>query len=535
MKLKDLLFLCFMSVLAGCSSTAVYTHHIIHGTTYHDNVETGGKWLWNYLHEDPYYQTRKEYPQVSINAVGYVDLKGHPTLQVGADILRNSLTFPGGRPATAVLQLHVVSPDGVDTTTRRQLTIAWRADRINYSYQKHLQVPPGKYTVHVQLSDRANGQTTERTARTDSLRFTLRVTNATADSPLALRARLMQFTADSLPAPWNHFYYSHKYRRSSLTFRGIDYTDSMIVHRERRTLTAQGSVEIRFRFQRPPRGNYRFIVQTGQGQLKGRAFAVRSLDFPTVKTPRERAAPLIYLMRRDSLRAASGMKTLLQKATRKGMMLQGHSFSRIKTNTKAYEVLMATFNRDSLRAAVKCFWQSHIADPKKARKAAALYYRRVAAANQLFSNYKEGWKTVRGMIYILFGSPSFIWHVKPLHELPSGHVSEIGWYYRDNGRFTFLNEYFNEYNNPNSWGELRAIGLYQSRSQSRSFPFQQFLLEGRPPGSTPARHVFVELIHYKQRLWLSGDILQEMIYYHGSGIQRVGRCQGSNGSNMQTH
>ena len=36
------------------------------------------------------------------------------------------------------------------------------------------------------------------------------------------------------------------------------------------------------------------------------------------------------------------------------------------------------------------------------------YYRRVEKANKLFTNYKEGWKTDKGMIYLILGPPSRI-------------------------------------------------------------------------------------------------------------------------------
>lgn len=37
------------------------------------------------------------------------------------------------------------------------------------------------------------------------------------------------------------------------------------------------------------------------------------------------------------------------------------------------------------------------------------YYRRVELANVYFSSYKEGWKTDRGMIYIIFGTPEEVY------------------------------------------------------------------------------------------------------------------------------
>jgi GWxTD domain-containing protein len=45
-------------------------------------------------------------------------------------------------------------------------------------------------------------------------------------------------------------------------------------------------------------------------------------------------------------------------------------------------------------------------DQDRARRFMKSYYRRVEVANQLFTSYKEGWKTDRGMIYIIFGPPN---------------------------------------------------------------------------------------------------------------------------------
>lgn len=45
------------------------------------------------------------------------------------------------------------------------------------------------------------------------------------------------------------------------------------------------------------------------------------------------------------------------------------------------------------------------ADEDRARKLIKSYFQRVELANTYFTSYKEGWKTDRGMIYIIFGLP----------------------------------------------------------------------------------------------------------------------------------
>jgi len=44
-------------------------------------------------------------------------------------------------------------------------------------------------------------------------------------------------------------------------------------------------------------------------------------------------------------------------------------------------------------------------DTERAKNFMRTYFRRVELANEFFTSYKEGWKTDRGMIYIIFGLP----------------------------------------------------------------------------------------------------------------------------------
>jgi hypothetical protein len=40
------------------------------------------------------------------------------------------------------------------------------------------------------------------------------------------------------------------------------------------------------------------------------------------------------------------------------------------------------------------------------------YFKRVELANQFFSSFKEGWKTDRGMVYIIYGIPDEVYKFK---------------------------------------------------------------------------------------------------------------------------
>ncbi|MCC5928022.1 MAG: GWxTD domain-containing protein [Cyclobacteriaceae bacterium] len=51
------------------------------------------------------------------------------------------------------------------------------------------------------------------------------------------------------------------------------------------------------------------------------------------------------------------------------------------------------------------FWLTNTRSEDGARTGIRLFYRKVQESNYLFTNYKEGWKTDKGMVYIIFGPP----------------------------------------------------------------------------------------------------------------------------------
>ena len=73
-----------------------------------------------------------------------------------------------------------------------------------------------------------------------------------------------------------------------------------------------------------------------------------------------------------------------------------------------HEKLMAISDPKQQKLAVDRFWLSNIKNTNKAIQIIELFYERVEEANKQFSNYKEGWKTDMGMMYILFGPPWYV-------------------------------------------------------------------------------------------------------------------------------
>lgn len=76
------------------------------------------------------------------------------------------------------------------------------------------------------------------------------------------------------------------------------------------------------------------------------------------------------------------------------------------STSKEMESLQAS---EELKPALDRYWLKLFnGDTKKAAQVIRLYYRQLKEVNMMFTTYKEGWKTDRGMIYLIFGPPQQI-------------------------------------------------------------------------------------------------------------------------------
>lgn len=110
-----------------------------------------------------------------------------------------------------------------------------------------------------------------------------------------------------------------------------------------------------------------YLVQRDTNATQGFAFRAES-DYPKLAKLESLADPLIYIC-------------------------TPQEFERIKLakgDKKAFDRVILSITKNAERA--KDFMRA--------------YFRRVELANHYFSSYKEGWKTDRGMIYIIFGLPN---------------------------------------------------------------------------------------------------------------------------------
>jgi GWxTD domain-containing protein len=127
--------------------------------------------------------------------------------------------------------------------------------------------------------------------------------------------------------------------------------------------------------------------------------------------------------------------------------LKPHSLSDFKLSVDALRHIateaeldsMTAFSSSASRKAFRAFWRRHNPDTTRAfNTAMAEYYRRVDEAIKRFSsaNETDGYRTDRGRIYILFGSPSFVNRLLKPNSAPS----EIWTYEKLKRRFFFTDQ-----------------------------------------------------------------------------------------------
>jgi GWxTD domain-containing protein len=75
------------------------------------------------------------------------------------------------------------------------------------------------------------------------------------------------------------------------------------------------------------------------------------------------------------------------------------------TNKDEFEKLHASKDK---KAAVDKYWLDLAGNEDRARELISKYYNRVQDANRYFTSYTEGWRTDRGMVFLVFGPPDAV-------------------------------------------------------------------------------------------------------------------------------
>jgi GWxTD domain-containing protein len=145
----------------------------------------------------------------------------------------------------------------------------------------------------------------------------------------------------------------------------------------------------------------------------------------------------LYFITADTVKMSSGITFLcvdehFPRLTRPEKLIKPLLY--ISTNQEINEFANAQIPKKALD---DFFLKLTSGNPIVAKQAIKSYFRRVATANELFSNYKEGWKTDRGMVYIVLGSPSSVQHSRE---------REV-WTYKQNQNFSEITFTFNKKTN----------------------------------------------------------------------------------------
>lgn len=85
-------------------------------------------------------------------------------------------------------------------------------------------------------------------------------------------------------------------------------------------------------------------------------------------------------------------------------------------------------NSGSPKFAFEQFWIRNAGGKEKAKTAISSFYNRVTWSNALFTNYKPGWKTDKGLIFLIFGKPDQVYRTNRKER----------WMYLDGQEFEFI-------------------------------------------------------------------------------------------------
>lgn len=153
-----------------------------------------------------------------------------------------------------------------------------------------------------------------------------------------------------------------------------------------------------FQFNEPKTGLY--FIQTDTTQKTGLGLINPGNDFPYFKNSESLVYPLEYLM-----------------------------------STAEFNQLLGSSNK---KLSVDNFWIGCGGNLNRARELIRIYYNRTLYANIYFTSFTDGWRTDRGMIYLMFGPP------KAVKKTPEKET----WIYSDRMNYKVLQFVFNRVDNP---------------------------------------------------------------------------------------
>ena len=96
--------------------------------------------------------------------------------------------------------------------------------------------------------------------------------------------------------------------------------------------------------------------------------------------------------------------------------------------------LNSLYRAQNQKLALDNFWLSCGGNIEKARELIRIYYNRVLYANYYFTSFTDGWRTERGMIYVMYGPPDILYktndgeswgYIKPVVKSRWGNTVQV--------------------------------------------------------------------------------------------------------------
>jgi GWxTD domain-containing protein len=214
----------------------------------------------------------------------------------------------------------------------------------------------------------------------DSLRAVFTVWHPEKVVGRSIEILLLHNVTDTLPG--NPPYYLSP-PTGSLRYMGVDLRSADTIWRSEVNLEGEplDSILISLAAMRPGFNELAFRAvgeRCGEGDepeemVRRRFFVVLDREYPRVTRLRQMTEALVYL-----------------------------------ASEKEFNAIRAVATEDERRRKFDQFWLQLGETPQAAANLIKQYYTRMEEANRLFSSFKEGWKTDRGMVYMIFGPPSLI-------------------------------------------------------------------------------------------------------------------------------
>lgn len=113
----------------------------------------------------------------------------------------------------------------------------------------------------------------------------------------------------------------------------------------------------------------------------------------------------------------------------------------VTTNDEYDEIISS----ENLKKSVDAYWLKVGDNPQRARELIRAFYSRVQYANTYFTSYLEGWKSDRGMCYIVYGPPDIVYR----------STATETWIYGEEGNYNSLSLTFTRVVNPFTINDYR--------------------------------------------------------------------------------